>query len=180
MFVTLPRSTGESRPTDEALGSSARILFYDWEPNVIGLDGRPAPTEGIVTGDSTSTGAGGSAAGLTEYEAIVLAAKRRPILRKNDTTWTLGCTPQQADECLFGSWYLFDTASEKIVGGPAESRAQLCSNLPKGASCNDPNLKSVRVNPGTVVVRTARSRTNPARSLTRVRIATTCSTTTRC
>jgi SecD/SecF fusion protein len=131
------------------VGKTAQLQFYDWEPNVIGPTGEPAPTEGTVTGNTTSAGAGGVTAGLPQYQAVLRAAKRAPELRKGDTTWSEGCTPKQLDGCIYGSWYLLDTAHEKVVRGPEESEQNLYTDLkiPTGAK-----LKAVRVNPGTVLV----------------------------
>jgi preprotein translocase subunit SecD len=39
-----------STPREPVVAKSAQLLFYDWEPNVIGADGKPAPSEAIVTG----------------------------------------------------------------------------------------------------------------------------------
>ena len=49
MLVTVPGTIAGNRSSDEAIGGSARLLFYDWEPNVIGPSGRPEPASGIVT-----------------------------------------------------------------------------------------------------------------------------------
>jgi SecD/SecF fusion protein len=147
--VALPAVTNAARAQDE-VGKTAQLQFYDWEPNVIGANGEAAPTEGSVTGDTTTAGPGGVTSGLTEYEAVLRAAKRKPILRANDTTWSRGCTPEQVDDCLYGSWYLLDTKHETVVRGPEELEHNLFTDLPKlpaGAK-----LKAVRVNPGTVLV----------------------------
>jgi SecD/SecF fusion protein len=154
--VALPDVSNASRAQDE-VGKTAQLYFYDWEPNVIGPSGQPAPTEGTVTGDTTTTGAGGVTAGLLQYQAVLRAAKRPPILRKTSTTWTPGCTAQQVNGCIYGSWYLLDSAHEKMLcsGGkptcaPAETEANLYADgykPPAGAK-----VKTVRVNPGTVVV----------------------------
>jgi SecD/SecF fusion protein len=133
------------------VGKTAQLQFYDWEKNVIGANGQPAPTEGTVTGDATSSGPGGVTAGLNQYDAVLRAAKRPAELRKTDTTWEHGCTPKQLNGCIYGSWYLLDSAHEKVVRGPEESEADLYNALnytAKGAK-----LKAVRVNPGTVLVR---------------------------
>src|ERR1700683_4584151 len=64
--VALPDVTNAKRAQDE-VGKTAQLYFYDWEPNVIGANGNPAPTEGTVTGDDTGGqdgGAGGSTSGL--------------------------------------------------------------------------------------------------------------------
>ncbi len=147
--VALPDVSNATRAQNE-VGKTAQLQFYDWEPNVIGANGEPAPTEGSVTGDTSSQGAGGATSGLLEYQAVQRAAKRKPILRKSDTTWSRGCTPAQVGGCLYGSWYLLDTAHERVVRGPEETEHNLYTDLgkqPKGAK-----LKAVRVNPGTVIV----------------------------
>jgi SecD/SecF fusion protein len=147
--VALPDVSNATRAQDE-VGKTAQLQFYDWEPNVIGPTGEPAPTEGSVTGDTTSQGAGGATSGLLEYQAVLRGAKRKPILRKNDTTWSQGCTAAQVQGCLYGSWYLLDTAHERVVRGPEETEHNLYTDLgkqPKGTK-----LKAVRVNPGTVIV----------------------------
>ncbi len=136
------------------VGKTAQLQFYDWETNVIGANGQPAPTEGTVTGDSTSSGPGGVTAGLNQYDAVLRAAKRPAELRKTDTTWTAGCTPQQLNGCIYGSWYLLDTAHEAVVSGPEESEADLYNNTSYlKYKAKGEKLKAVRVNPGTVLVR---------------------------
>jgi SecD/SecF fusion protein len=148
--VALPDVSNASRAQEE-VGKTAQLQFYDWEPNVIGPTGQKAgPTEGTVTGDGTATGPGGVTAGLLEYQAVLRAAKRAPILRRADTTWGEGCTPAQVNDCIYGSWYLLDTAHEKVVRGPEETEHNLFSDLPKQPA--GAKLKAVRVNPGTVLV----------------------------
>src|SRR5277367_4078682 len=147
--VALPEVT-DAHQAEAEVGKTAQLQFYDWEKNVIGPSGQPAPTEGTVTGDTTSAGPGGVTAGLPEYQAVLRAAKRPAELRKSDTTWSRGCTPEQVKECIYGSWYLLDTAHERVVKGPEETEHDLYTSLgtqPKGAK-----LKAVRVNPGTVLV----------------------------
>jgi SecD/SecF fusion protein len=149
--VALPDVTNVSQAENE-VGRTAQLYFYDWEPNVIGPTGQKAPTEANVTGGRE---AGSSTFGLTEYQAILRAEKRAPILRKSDTTWAKGCTPQQVNGCIYGSWYLIDTKHEKMLcasGGvtcaPAETEKNLYGfKLPTGAKA-----KAVRINPGTVIV----------------------------
>ena len=136
---------------ESAVGTTAQLNFYDWEPNVIGPSGKPEQTNGAVTGDSTNAGAGGVTAGLTQYQAVLRAAKRPAILRASDTTWTPGCTPEQKNDCIYGTWYLLDTGHEKVLRGPEETEGNLFSEpIPKGVDHS--KLKAVRVNPGTVVV----------------------------
>jgi SecD/SecF fusion protein len=148
IIVALPEITNYKQAQEE-VGKTAQLQFYDWESNVIGPSGLPAPTEGTVTGDSSGD-PGGVAAGLPEYEAVLRAAKRPAILRKSDTTLAPGCTAKQLEGCIFGNWYLLETAHEKVVRGPEETEADLYSGLPKQPA--GAKLKAVRVNPGTVLV----------------------------
>ncbi len=145
--VSLPGEQNISHAEKE-VGKTAQLVFYDWETNVIGPTGEPAPTEGTVTGDPNDPG--GAANGLGLYEAVLRAAKRKPMLRKSATTWEKGCTPAQVNDCIYGSWYLLDTANESVVRGPEELERNLYTNLPKQPKFA--KLKAVRVNPGTVIV----------------------------
>ncbi len=145
--VSLPSVTNAQR-AQEQVGKTAQLFFYDWEPNVIGADGKPAPTEGTVTGGPNPASA---EAGLPEYEAVLRALKRPAIIRKNDTTYATGCTPKQVGGCIYGQWYLLDEAHKKVLRGPEDTEANLYGDnqkLPKGAK-----TKAVRVNPGTVIAR---------------------------
>jgi SecD/SecF fusion protein len=143
--VALPDVTNAARAEDE-VGKTAQLFFYDWEPNVIGSTGKPAPTEATATGGAQ---AGAAQFGLLEYQAVLRAEKRAPILRKTDTTWSKGCTPAQLGGCIYGSWYLLEPKHEKVLRGPEETEKNLYSDykVPVGAK-----VKAVRVNPGTVLV----------------------------
>jgi SecD/SecF fusion protein len=151
--VALPSVSNATR-AQEQVGKTAQLFFYDWEPNVIGPEGKPTPSEATATGGPN---AGAAQFGLLEYQAVLRAEKRAPILRSNDTTWTPGCTPAQVNGCIYGSWYLLDTKHEKVLckGGakicqPAETEQNLYAEgykPPPGAVA-----KAVRVNPGTVLV----------------------------
>ncbi len=152
--VALPNVTN-AQQAEEQVGKTAQMHFYDWETNVIGPNGRPAPEETAVTGGEN---AGAASAGLTEYEAVLRAAKRKPHLRKNDTTWQQGCTPQQSEAtigpkagCIYGQWYLLDSKTKQVVRGPENLRSQL--EAKKLEAKYGASLQEVRVNPGTIVVR---------------------------
>ena len=153
ILVALPSVTSTGRAEKE-VGKTAQLYFFDWEPNVIGPTGAPAPSEGAVTGDNTSGGAGGVTAGLSEYAAVQRAAKRAPVLppKASDLdTLEPGCTAKQEAGCIYGSWYLVDTKHEKVLRGPEETAANLYADNyrpPAGAV-----VAAVHVNPGTVVVR---------------------------
>jgi SecD/SecF fusion protein len=147
--VALPEVKNATRAQEE-VGKTAQLQFYDWEPNVIGASGEPAPTEGTVTGDTTASGPGGVTAGLPQYQAVLRAIKRPAELRKSDTTWTPGCTPKQVEGCIYGSWYLLEPGHEKVLRGPEETEQNLFSEPPKLPPRS--KLKAVRINPGTVLV----------------------------
>jgi SecD/SecF fusion protein len=147
--VSLPNVSDAGQAENE-VGKTAQLFFYDWEPNVIGPNGKVATQEPQPQSITGGAQAGGSAFGLPEYEAVLRAAKRPAILRKNDTTLEPGCTPEQKSECIYGSWYLLDTKSKKVLKGPEETQQNLYANnykVPVGAT-----PKVVRVNPGTVLV----------------------------
>ncbi len=151
--VALPEVSNVKR-AEKAVGTTAQLFFYDWEPNVIGPDGQPVGTSELAV----TRGAGASADGLPEYEAILRAAKRPAILRATDTTWTPGCTPAQVKGCLYGDWYLLDTKHERVLCSgtastcqPEETEAALYSDGYKPPAGAVP--KAVRVNPGTVLLR---------------------------
>jgi SecD/SecF fusion protein len=144
--VRLPDVTNAQR-AQQQVGKTAQLFFYDWEPNVIGPDGKP--TQGIepkVTGGPSPAQA---ETGIPEFEAVQRALKRPAIIRKNDTTFAEGCTPKQAGGCIYGQWYLLDLTHKKVLRGPEDTEQNLYGEgkkLPKGAK-----TKAVRINPGTVL-----------------------------
>ncbi|MFZ1155264.1 MAG: protein translocase subunit SecD [Solirubrobacteraceae bacterium] len=143
--VALPDVTNAQR-AQQQVGKTAQLFFYDWEPNVIGSNGQPAPTDPTVTGGQQPASAD---AGLLEYEAVLRALKRPAIIRPNDTTYEEGCTPKQVNGCIYGQWYLLDTAHKKVLKGPEDTEQDLYSDgykVPPGVK-----TRVVRVNPGTVL-----------------------------
>jgi SecD/SecF fusion protein len=144
--VRLPTGGAAARAEHE-VGNTAQVLLYDWEPNVVGVGGNPAPQEPTVTGGAN---AGAVQFGLLEYRAILRALKRPAILRGNDTTWNIGCTQRQAAGCLYGSWYLLDSNHEAVLRGPADTREELYAGYAPPAGARP---RAVRVNPGTVLIR---------------------------
>jgi SecD/SecF fusion protein len=151
--VGLPNVSNASRAQDQ-VGKTAQLYFYDWESNVIGAEGKPAPTETTATGGAN---AGAAQFGLLEYQAVLRAAKRPPIIRPGDTTLAPGCTPAQVGGCIYGSWYLIDTKHERMlckgeakVCQPAETEQNLYAEGYKPAP--DAAPRAVRVNPGTILV----------------------------
>jgi SecD/SecF fusion protein len=145
--VALPDVSNAAR-AQQQVGKTAQLFFYDWEPNVIGPDGKPPQSlEPKVTGGAASPAQ--AETGIPEYEAVLRAAKRPAIIRKNDTTYEQGCTPAQVNGCIYGQWYLLDETHKKVLKGPEDTEQDLYADaykVPKGVKA-----KAVRVNPGTVL-----------------------------
>jgi SecD/SecF fusion protein len=151
--VSLP-DVSNARRAEEQVGKTAQLAFYDWETNVIGPEGKPAPTDPSTTGGPEPASV---RYGLSEYQAVLRAAKRPAIIRATDTTLDHGCTPAQLDGCIYGAWYLLDTKHEKMLcaGGkpvcsPQDTEAELYADGYKPPA--DAKVKAVRVNPGTILV----------------------------
>jgi SecD/SecF fusion protein len=155
IVVGLPdvQSTAQA---EREVGKTAQLYFYDWETNVIGPNGQPDPTNTAVTGGAEP---GQSRTGLPYYRAVQRAAKRPAILPPTNSdiaSYQKGCTAALnaattgADAgCIYGSWYLLDSAHEKVLRGPEPTREDLYKGLklPAGAKA-----AAVHVNPGTVIV----------------------------
>jgi SecD/SecF fusion protein len=155
--VSLPDVHNVKR-AEEQVGKTAQLYFYDWEPNVIGPNGEPAPTNAAVTGGARAPG--GASTGVTQYQAIQRAAKRGPILPPKNSdivTYQPGCTPQKNEAtsgpeagCVYGQWYLIDETTQTVLRGPEDTQHELYAaglQIPPGHK-----VKAVHVNPGTTVV----------------------------
>jgi SecD/SecF fusion protein len=155
--VNLPDVSNAKR-AEEEVGKTAQMYFYDWETNVIGPNGKPVgASEAGVTGGPNAAAA---ATGISEYEAVERAARRKPEYRHNATTWTPGCTPElnaakagtvPKAECLYGQWYLLEPSTKEVLAGPTTTEAEL--NAQAIATKRHAVLKPVLAPPGTVVVR---------------------------
>src|SRR3954449_665363 len=97
------------------VGTTAQLLFYDWEKSVVGKDGKVHPLDASITGGSS---AGKPGAGTqTYYEAVTTASKFKPTEEPDDTT--------------NGLYYGVDDKAKTVVCGPQETEADLkesCSN----------------------------------------------------
>ena len=93
------RRAAERRATPRApqneVGKTAQLYFYDWEPNVIGAERQARADRRRRSRADATRRAAARTAGLTQYQAVLRAAKRPPIMRGNETTYTPGCTPEQ-------------------------------------------------------------------------------------
>jgi SecD/SecF fusion protein len=129
IVVDLPAVKNAAR-AEAQVGQVAQMAFYDWEPNVIGPSGSPAPTDPSVTGGANP---GGITTGLTLYDAVILGSKRQVINRPTATT--------------NGTFYLVIDKTKAVVGGPEDTRANLSAERTAPAGS-----RVVEVPPGTVVV----------------------------
>jgi SecD/SecF fusion protein len=103
---------------DEAIrqvGTVAQLAFYDWEPNVVGPDGKPDPDNASVTGGAS---AGDAATGLSLYDAL-LRAEKRPAKVEPDNS---------RDGPLY---YAVDREAKRVFGLGEESRGEALLNVPR-------------------------------------------------
>ena len=122
-----------SGPDDPVLDAKMRrLVFYDWEANVIGPDGRPAPDDPAVTG---GVGAG-RAGGLSLYDAVLRAA-RRPA----------GAEPDNARTTTL--YYAVDRAHRRVFGRGVPSRTQALAAVPASPGRA---VRVYEVKPGTAIV----------------------------
>ncbi len=75
--VSLPSVTN-ARRAQEQVGKTAQLFFYDWEPNVIGPNGQPAPSEGDGHGRSEPRVRGSRAARVRSGAARAQAPGDHP------------------------------------------------------------------------------------------------------
>lgn len=120
----------------EQVGQVAQLFFYDWEPNVIGPDGRPAPQDPSVTGGQS---AGSPVAAITLFEAVERASKRPEIKDGNNT-----------HEGLF---YAVNPEEEEVVAGPEETREDLQEDIEELPADERAGVEIREVKEGTVIIR---------------------------
>ncbi len=90
----------------EQVGTTAKLQFYDWEPNLLGDRGPDAPFAGSKA----------------LYQAVELASKSKPKAERTDLAGQPeGTTPEQADrnnDTAKDRYYLFGP-DQRLVTGPA-------------------------------------------------------------
>ncbi|MBJ7332730.1 MAG: hypothetical protein JHC95_22740 [Solirubrobacteraceae bacterium] len=134
-----------SRDAVAALTQPGELAFYDWEPNVIGPDGAPAPDDPDVTGGINA----GTAGALSYYDAV-LRASTRPVAAKS-----------ASDR---GQAYMLDQEHERVLAGPADQfDGPVCEESGSASRC------VATIKSGTVVVQAApqpdgEPRTDPSRA----------------
>lgn len=129
--LTLTVPAGDASDRVPVVVEIGQVGFYDWEANVIGPRGQPAPADPSVTGGEN---AGGAECGLPLYQAVMRAAARPPV------------TPP-AHAASNGTYYIVDPATRAVLAGPEDRRASL-----PAAGGGRGTTRVVEVPPGTVVV----------------------------
>jgi SecD/SecF fusion protein len=155
--VALPDITDAQRAIDQ-VGTTAQLLFYDWEPNLLGREktiggqpGREPPEEAIAEANKEWTAAGKniserptqalilSGAYATAYGAVSLAAEQTP---DPDCTNCSTTKPR---------YYLFEeSAPNDLIAGPEQSKKDLYVTA-TGKKRPKKGIVKV-VPPGTIVV----------------------------
>jgi SecD/SecF fusion protein len=124
---------------DEAaaqVGTTAQMYFYDWEPNVLGADCKPAPQDANVTGGGS---AGSGIGALSRYDAVLRASKCPARAFPNATT--------------NGLFFLVDTKAKRVLAGPGETQQDITQEVRNKKIARGPNQKVLEVKQGTIVVR---------------------------
>jgi SecD/SecF fusion protein len=123
------------------VGTVAQLAFYDWEVNVVGPSGKPAPDDPNVTGASQA----GRVGALSLYDAVLRASKRPGKVEPNNSR----------EDSLF---YGVDPKTKKVYGSGTGSsvrygsstKAEALATVPKALRAH---AKVYEVKPNTVIVR---------------------------
>jgi len=137
--VSLPGVPNAAR-AEKQVGTPAQLVFYDWEANLLGPDGKPIAPK-LQTGDAQaaqlSQAAGDPGAGQPLYDAVKLAAARHVPRPAN----ALHIEPQ---------FFLFATSPDhRLLAGPDDNQKDLLSEVGGG---QPPTSQILVVQPGTTVL----------------------------
>jgi SecD/SecF fusion protein len=138
--VALPAVKNLQQAIDQ-VGTVAQLAFYDWEPNVIGPDGKTHPDDQNVTGGPSA----GSVGSISLYDAVLRASKQ-PAKDEPDNL---------RDTSLF---YAVDPKTKTVyrngkdpnAQAGEDTRAEALANVPPGKKAT---AKVYEVKPNTVIVR---------------------------
>ncbi len=134
--VGLPDVTNADE-AQQQVGQVAQLFFYDWEPNVIGPDGRPDPQNPSVTGGAAAGQP--TEAAMTKFEAVNLAS-RRPEVRDGNNTHA-------------GLFYAVQPSDREVVAGPEETREELQEDIAELPADERRGVQVREVKAGTIIVR---------------------------
>ncbi|MGH2849953.1 MAG: protein translocase subunit SecD, partial [Solirubrobacteraceae bacterium] len=144
--VSLPSAKNQAQAL-AVVGKTGELFFYDWENSVItGPNGQIAgPNDAAATGGQNP----GVTGYLTEYKAVVLGTKQKPVTHVPHGTY------QSAPE---GSYYYVLDAKSRVIVGPesAPTKAQAVGFLHNDLVQHNEKLPAgarlAFVPPGTVLV----------------------------
>jgi SecD/SecF fusion protein len=139
--VSLP-DVKNAKEAESQVGTVAQLAFYDWEKNVIGPDGAPAPDDPAVTGGPA---AGSGQGALGRYDAILRAMKFKGAPEPDDTH--------------NGQFFGVDEKTESVLCGPQETERDVreeCTDKKRTAS------KVLEIPAGVVLVRAEKPESLPA------------------
>lgn len=129
IVVSLP-AVSNTQEAQRRVGTTAHLVFYDWEANVVGAGGRIDPTDQRITGANAGSANGaevGNAVALSQYGAVLRASKFKP------QTNPKGTIPTQTRD----QWYLVDNKTKTVYNDvPASTVKDLQSDLR-----NDPRAR---------------------------------------
>ncbi|MCW2991108.1 MAG: secD, partial [Solirubrobacterales bacterium] len=137
IVVGLPDVNNQQRAIDQ-VGTTAQMFFYDWEPNVLGSDCKPAPTDPNITGGSS---AGNPGAGTLSYYGAVARAAKCPA------------KPDQNTSRNQAAYYLVDDKAQRVLAGPETSSENLFTDLKPAQTSPKPGQSVKAVPPGVTVVK---------------------------
>jgi SecD/SecF fusion protein len=129
------------------VGKVAQLYFYDWEPNVIGPDGKPAPEDASVTGGQ----AAGTQGYLTYFEAVERASKQPERVSADATTsGSYYLVTDKATTVTLASGKKKGFPAKSVIAGPDDSEDGLYTGF-EGEK-QPANTRVVKVPEGTIVV----------------------------
>lgn len=146
LTVDVPRASAQGDPAGRASSFGVgELAVYDWEANVIGPDGAPAPRDPAVTGGP----AAGDAGAISLYAAVLRASERPATTRADNAHAASRFYPVDPKARRV---FADRTASASDVGAP--TRAVALATVP--ARSRD-TARVYEVKPGTVIVRAPRA-----------------------
>jgi SecD/SecF fusion protein len=129
LVITVPSKAVKGA---EAAAATGRLVFYDWEANVIGPSGKPAPADPKVTGAANA----GRTGSLEHYDAVLRASKRPADVE-----------PDNARKASI--FYAVHPQAGKVYGSGSPTRAAALAVVP---ATERAQAKAREVKAGTVVV----------------------------
>jgi len=149
--IALPAVKNLQQAIDQ-VGTVAQLAFYDWEPNVIGPDGKTHPEDPNVTGDPSA----GTVGAISLYDAVLRASKQPAKIE-----------PDNSHEASL--FYAVDPKTKTVyrngkdpnAQAGEDTRAEALANVPPGKKAT---AKVYEVKPNTVIVRAVQPDTAKTKS----------------